>query len=71
MADLTLYTNPMSRGRIARWMVEETGQPYDTVFVPFGPAMKSPDYRTVNPMGKVPAVRHGDVVVTECAAICA
>lgn len=71
MADLTLYTNPMSRGRIARWMVEETGQPYETVIVPFGPAMKSADYRAVNPMGKVPAVRHGDVVVTECAAICA
>lgn len=71
MADLTLYTNPMSRGRIARWMVEETGQPYDTVIIPFGPAMKSADYRAVNPMGKVPAVRHGDVVVTECAAICA
>lgn len=71
MADLTLYTNPMSRGRIARWMIEETGQPYDTVIVPFGPAMKSDDYRAVNPMGKVPAVRHRDVVVTECAAICA
>lgn len=71
MADLTLYTNPMSRGRIARWMVEETDQPYETVIVPFGPAMKSADYRAVNPMGKVPAVRHGDVVVTECAAICA
>lgn len=71
MAELTLYTNPMSRGRIARWMVEETGQPYDTVIVPFGPAMKSADYRAVNPMGKVPAVRHGEVVVTECAAICA
>lgn len=71
MADLTLYTNPMSRGRIARWMVEETDQPYDTVIVPFGPAMKSAEYRALNPMGKVPAVRHGDVVVTECAAICA
>lgn len=71
MADLTLYTNPMSRGRIARWMIEETGQPYDTVILPFGAAMKSAQYRAVNPMGKVPAVRHGDVVVTECAAICA
>lgn len=71
MADLTLYTNPMSRGRIARWMIEETGQPYDTVILPFGEAMKSAQYRAVNPMGKVPAVRHGDVVVTECAAICA
>lgn len=71
MADLTLYTNPKSRGRIARWMIEETGEPYDTVILPFGEAMKSAQYRAVNPMGKVPAVRHGDVVVTECAAICA
>lgn len=71
MTQLTLYTNPMSRGRIARWMVEETAQPYETVILPFGPPMKSPDYRAVNPMGKVPAIRHGDVVVTECAAICA
>ncbi|GEO83168.1 MULTISPECIES: glutathione S-transferase family protein [Alphaproteobacteria] len=71
MADLTLYTNPMSRGRIARWMVEETGQPYEAVILPFGPAMKAVEYRALNPMGKVPAVRHGDVVITECAAICA
>ncbi len=69
--NLTLYTNPMSRGRIARWMMEEAGQPYEVVNVPFGPKMKAPDYRTVNPMGKVPALKHGDKVITECAAICA
>ena len=61
MADeLTFYTNPMSRGRIARWMLEEVGQPYRTVFLDFGPPMKAPDYRALNPMGKVPTIVHGD-----------
>jgi glutathione S-transferase len=69
--ELTLYTNPMSRGRIARWMLEEVGQPYRTEIVEFGPSMKGPAYRAINPMGKVPAVRHGEAVVTEAAAICA
>ena len=70
-AELVLYTHPMSRGRIARWMLEEVGQPYRAEIVEFGPAMKGPDYRGVNPMGKVPALRHGDAIVTEGAAICA
>jgi glutathione S-transferase len=70
-AELVLYTHPMSRGRIARWMLEEVGQPYRAEIVEFGPAMKGPDYRAVNPMGKVPALRHGDAIVTEGAAICA
>ncbi len=67
---LTFYTNPMSRGRIARWMLEEIGAPYETVVLEYG-SMKDPDYLAVNPMGKVPAIRHGSVVVTEGAAICA
>lgn len=71
MTELILYTNPMSRGRIARWMVEETGAAYTAEIVPFGPAMKSGAYRAVNPMGKVPSIRHGEIIVTECAAICA
>lgn len=71
MTELTFYTNPMSRGRIVRWMLEETGQPYRTEIVPFGAPMKSHEYRAVNPMGKVPSIRHGETVVTECAAICA
>jgi glutathione S-transferase len=71
MADLTLYTNPMSRGRIARWMVEEVGQPYDTVLLEYGGSMKGADYLAINPMGKVPAIRHGETIVTEGAAICA
>ncbi|WP_111413058.1 glutathione S-transferase family protein [Billgrantia lactosivorans] len=68
---LVLYTHPMSRGRIARWMLEETGARYDTEVVEFGPPMKSPQYLAINPMGKVPVVRHGETIVTECAAICA
>ena len=68
---LVFYTNPMSRGRIVRWMLEEVGTAYRTEVVEFGAEMKSADYLAVNPMGKVPAIRHGDVVVTETAAICA
>ena len=71
MTDLTFYTNPMSRGRIIRWMLEEVGQPYETVLLDFGSNAKSPEYLAINPMGKVPAITHGDTVVTECAAICA
>lgn len=71
MADLTLYTNPMSRGRIARWMLEEVGEPYETVLLEYGTSMKAPDFLAINPMGKVPTLKHGDVVVTEAAAICA
>ncbi|MBN8606696.1 MAG: glutathione S-transferase family protein [Caulobacterales bacterium] len=72
MADkLTFYTNPMSRGRIARWMLEETGAPYETTVLEYGTTMKAPDYLAINPMGKVPAIKHGDTIVTECAAICA
>ena len=69
--DLVFYTNPMSRGRIVRWMLEELGAPYETRLLDFGPTMKSADYLAINPMGKVPAIRHGEVVVTEVAAICA
>jgi glutathione S-transferase len=70
MDTLTLYTNPMSRGRIARWMMEELGQPYDTVILDYGTTMKAPEYLAINPMGKVPAVTHGNRVITEGAAIC-
>ncbi len=69
--DLILYTNPQSRGRIARWMLEETGAPYATEVVDYGTTMKGQDYLEINPMGKVPAIVHRGKVVTECAAICA
>ena len=72
MADtITFYTNPMSRGQIARWMLEEVGVPYEQVLLDYGTTMKAPEYLAINPMGKVPAIKHGDIVVTECAAICA
>lgn len=70
MADLTFYTNPMSRGRIIRWMLEEVGQPYDTQIIDYA-KIKDPSYLAINPMGKVPAIKHGGTVVTEAAAICA
>lgn len=69
--ELLFYTNPMSRGRVVRWMLEEVGQPYRTEVLPYGDAMRTPEYLAVNPMGKVPTLRHGDAVVTETAAICA
>ena len=71
MPSLTLYTNPMSRGRIVRWMIEEVGEPYEVVNLEYGTTMKAAEYLAVNPMGKVPAIKHGDTVVTEVAAICA
>ncbi len=70
MADLIFYTNPQSRGRIIRWMLEEVGQPYETEIIQYD-QLKSGPYLEVNPMGKVPAIKHRDHVVTECAAICA
>lgn len=69
--ELVFYTNPMSRGRVARWMLEEVGAPYRTEIIEYGEQMKSPPYTDINPMGKVPAIKHGETVVTENAAICA
>lgn len=69
MPTLTLYTNPHSRGTNVRWMLEECGADYNTVAVPFGAEMKAPAYRAINPMGKVPALTHGDTVLTETVAI--
>jgi len=69
--ELVLYTHPQSRGRIARWMLEEIGVPYQTEILEYGGSMKAPAYLAINPMGKVPAIRHGETVVTEGAAICA
>jgi len=69
--ELVFYTNPQSRGRIVRWMLEEVGQPYQTEILDYATTLKGPAYLAINPMGKVPAIKHGEVVVTECAAICA
>ena len=71
MSKLTLFTHPQSRGIVARWMLEETGQAYETEYLEYGTTMKAPEYLSINPMGKVPAIRHDGTVVTENAAICA
>jgi glutathione S-transferase len=71
MADLIFYTNPLSRGQIVRWMLEEVGAPYAQRLLDFGTTMKAPDYLAINPMGKVPAIVHRGRIVTECGAICA
>jgi glutathione S-transferase len=65
------YTHPMSRRRIVRWMLEEIRQLYRTELLDYDTTMKAAAYLAINPMGKVPAIRHGDVVVTEAAVICA
>lgn len=69
MANITFYTHKISRGRMVRWMLEELGEPYEVQFVEYGTQMKSPEYLAINPMGKVPALKHGDAIITETPAI--
>jgi len=71
MSELVFYTHPQSRGRVVRWMLEEAGADYRVEPMGYDNAMKGADYLAINPLGKVPAIRHGDIVVTETAAICA
>ncbi len=75
MADIIFYHNPMSRGQIARWALEEAGADYEQVLLDYGTSMKDAAYLKFNPMGKVPCIVHqtdaGEQVVTEAAAICA
>ena len=72
MAKLTLYHAAPSRSSTTRWMLEEIGEPYDVHLLSLQKGEQSaPDYLAINPMGKVPALRHGDTVITEGAAICA
>ena len=71
MADLTLYHIAPSRSSVALWMLEEIGEPYDIHLLSMKKGTnREPAYLAVNPMGKVPALRHGNVVITECAAVC-
>src|SRR5215831_11971448 len=72
MAKLTLYHAAPSRSSITRWMLEEIGEPSDIHLLSLSKGdNRAPNYLAVNPMGKVPALKHGDVVITEGAAICA
>ncbi len=70
-SEIIFYHNPMSRGQIVRWMLEEVGAPYDTEILDYASGMKGEEYRAINPMMKVPAIAHNGRVVTEAAAICA
>lgn len=70
-SEIIFYHNPMSRGQIVRWMLEEVGAPYDTEILDYASSMKDENYRAINPMMKVPAISHNGNIVTECAAICA
>jgi glutathione S-transferase len=69
---IVFYTNPMSRGRIVHWMLEEVGAPYEVKLLDFAKnEHKAASYLAINPMGKVPAIVDRGTVVTESAAICA
>ena len=71
MADITLYHSPASRAFIAYWLLEELGTPFRVRSIDLRKGeQKSPEYRRINPMGKVPALTDGKVVVTENPAIC-
>jgi len=71
MSKLTLYHASPSRSSIALWMLEEVGEPYEVHLVSLSKGENlTPDYKAINPMGKVPALRHGDTVISEVAAIC-
>jgi glutathione S-transferase len=71
MPQLTLYHATPSRSSIALWMLEEIGEPYDVRMLDLAKGdQQAPDYLAINPMGKVPALKHGDAAVTESAAIC-
>ena len=69
MEKIVLYTHPQSRGRNVVWMLEECGAKYDTVLLNFGDDLHSPEYLAINPMGKLPALKYGNTVITETAAI--
>ena len=70
-APLRFFYHPQSRARMVRWMLEECGAVYEPVRLEFGGTMKAPDYLALNPMGKVPALQHGDTMVSETGAILA
>ena len=70
-ADITLYTNPRSRGCIVHWMLQEVGVRYELRYLRYGDEMRTSDFLRLNPLGKVPVLRHDGRIVTETAAICA
>lgn len=69
---MQLYWSPRSRAFTALWLMEETGKPYERLLTDISSgAQKRPEYLAINPMGKVPALKDGEAVLAEAAAICA
>ncbi|HMV66571.1 MAG TPA: glutathione S-transferase family protein [Myxococcota bacterium] len=67
---VVLYHHPFSRAANVVWMLEEVGVPYELRYVDVtSGAQKTPEYRAINPMGKLPALEDGEARVTESAAI--
>ena len=69
---MKLYWSPRSRSFSGIWLLEESGLPYERVLTDISTgAQKSPEFLSINPMGKVPALKDGDAALGEAAAICA
>lgn len=69
---MKLFWAPQSRAMRALWMMEEIGQPYERVLIDIrNGAQDKPDYRAVNPLGKVPAIDDDGVLVSESGAVIA
>lgn len=67
---LVLYHHPFSRAATVVWMLEELGLPYELRYVDlFAGEQRKPEFRAINPMGKIPVLFDSDTIVTEVAAI--
>ena len=67
---IVFFHSPNTRSSIALTLLEELGAPYElTVINMKAGEQRQPAYLAVNPMGKVPAVTHGDALITEQVAI--
>jgi glutathione S-transferase len=69
---MQLYWAPQTRAFRGVWMLEEAGRPYERVLIDIRRGgQNDPAFRKVNPMGKVPALKDGEAMLAESAAICA
>lgn len=67
---LKLYSNPQSRATITRWLLEELEQDYELINVVYGDgSMRSDEFLSLNPMGKIPVLVDDDIVITDTVAI--
>jgi glutathione S-transferase len=68
--ELKLYFNPKSRAVVTKWMLDECGATYELVQIDLASGQhKSPEFRAINPAGKLPALVDGDTRIFENAAI--